>query len=152
MANIENPRKQFNFTIGIPGVNPFLCQDVDLPDIEIDVVAHGDTNYDVKTGGRKKISSMKIKKLIPAESSDTWLFDYLNRIQDEYLGGGELPSQYKLNVTVTEYSTDNQTIINRWICEGWWPNKLSGQQLRRMNSDNSMEDFEAQVDRCRKTA
>jgi phage tail-like protein len=149
-ANIENPRKQFNFTIGLAGLNPFLAQEVDIPGIDIDVVAHGDTNHDIKTGGRKKIESIKIKKLMPAEVGDNWLFDWMNQVQNEFTGGGALPSQYKRNLTIIEYSNDNITPINRWICEGCWANKLSPQQLRRMNSENSMEDFELQVDKVRK--
>jgi phage tail-like protein len=149
-ANIENPRKQFNFTLSVPGLNPFLAQDVDIPGIEIDVVNHGDTNHDIKTGGRKKIEPIKIKKLIPAEIGDTWLFDWINRVQNEFTGGGQLPSQYKTNIIITEFSNDNQTILNRWVAEGCWPNKLSAQQLRRMASENSMEDFELQVDKITK--
>jgi hypothetical protein len=87
MAMIENPRKEFNFSIFTPGLNPFLAQKVTLPDWEIDEVAHGDTNYDVKTGGRAKFGSLTIEKISVATAPDNWIWLWMRQIQDVFLGG-----------------------------------------------------------------
>jgi hypothetical protein len=70
MAKVDNPRKQFQFTIIIPGLNPFLAQDVKLPDAEFDAAEHGDTGYLVKTAALKKIGDITISKIMPADGLD----------------------------------------------------------------------------------
>jgi len=148
-AYIENPRKNFNFSAifsGLP-LNPFLIQEFDLPSFDIDVVAHGDTNHDIKTGGRIKFDAVKMKKLMVATGPDTWLYTWLILIQDVLTGGGQLPMIYKRSLTVFEYSNDNSTPINTWLLEGCWPNKLDAIQLRRLGSENTMESLELQVDK-----
>ena len=52
-AKVKNPRKVFLFSVSFPKhpINPYLCQKVTLPDIEIDQVTHGDFNRDVITAG-----------------------------------------------------------------------------------------------------
>ena len=53
-AKVKNPRKKFLWQIIFVKhpINPFLFQKVTVPEISIEQVAHGDVNYDVKTGGR----------------------------------------------------------------------------------------------------
>ena len=52
---VANPRKQFQFGIILPGLDPFLCQKVKSPDLEFEVAEHGDTNFLVKTAGILKV-------------------------------------------------------------------------------------------------
>ena len=146
MAKIQNPRKQFNFGIQIFGMNEFLCQEVDLPDFEIDVIPHGDTNYDVKTGGRAKVGTLNVKKIMSATAPDNFLWAWLTQVQNIQVGGGALPSLYKRNITVKEYSNDGVTILNIWQYFGVWPSKLNGLKLSRVGSENTIEDIEFQVD------
>lgn len=54
MANVANPRKQFKFAIDIQGVNQFKVQKVTRPKSSVEVVEHGDTNYNVGTAGKIK--------------------------------------------------------------------------------------------------
>ena len=150
MANIANPRKQFNFSIYAPGLNPFLAQKVTIPEVSIDVVEHGDTNYDVKTGGRKKIGTILIDQISPATGPDNWVETWMNQVQNEILGGGFLPSIYKRNLTIDEYSTDGVTIINQHECFGCWPSKRNGIELNRRGSDNTLKSIELQVDQVNK--
>lgn len=146
MANIANPRKQFNFSISTPGLNPFLAQKVTLPDFEIDVVEHGDTNYDVKTGGRAKFGQLMIEKIATATGPDNWVWEWMQEIQDVFVGGGFLPSIYKRTIEIFQYSTDGVAVINRWRLLGCWPNKINGVELDRLGSDNTMESLEFCVD------
>ena len=52
-AKVKNPRKRFLWSITFPKhpINTYLFQTCTLPDIEIEQVAHGDINRDVKTAG-----------------------------------------------------------------------------------------------------
>lgn len=146
MAQIANPRKGFNFSISTPGLNPFLAQEVDVPDHDIDIVEHGDTNFLVKTGGIKKYSAVKVSKISSATAADNWVWNWLFEIQDEFTGGGDLPSNYKRTITIEQFSNDNQTVINTWVLYGCWPSKVNGVKFRRKESDNTMEEIEFCVD------
>lgn len=150
MANIANPRKQFQFSISVPGLNPFLAQKVTIPEQSIDVTEHGDTNYDVKTGGRVKYGKILIDKISTALGPDNWVEDWMATVQNVFLGGGLLPSLYKQTVTIDQYSNDGVTIINSWTLYGAWPSKRNGVDLDRKGSDNTLESIELELDQVAK--
>lgn len=147
MANIENPKKQFNFQIFLPAMNPFLAQKVTLPDFSADVVEHGDFNYLVKTGGINKVGTLNIEKISSALFPDSQFFNWIQTIQNAMVGSGALPSSYKTTITVEHYAPDGFTVLDRYIMEGCWPSKLNGVELSRVDSGNTMESIEMQVDR-----
>lgn len=149
MANIANPRKQFNFSISTPGLNPFLAQKVTIPGFEIDVVEHGDTNYLVKTGGIHKFENILIEKISSATAPDNWVWNWIQEVQDVFVGGGLLPSIYKRTIEIIQFSNDGITILNRWKCYGCWPPKIAGVELDRMASDNTKESIELCTDRVK---
>lgn len=142
MANIANPRKQFNFTIQTPGLNAFLAQKVTVPEHEIEIVLHGDTNYDIKTGGRHKYGLILIDKISSATIADNYIWNWMQEVQDPFLGGGFLPSLYWRTVEITQFSTDGVIVLNRWRCYECWPSKVNGIELNRLGSDNTMESVE----------
>lgn len=145
-AKIKNPRKQFQFTIIIPGLNPFLCQKAKLPDIDFDITEHGDTNFLVKTAGIKKIGKFAIDKLSESDRPDEFIWNWMRFIQDTKLGGGALPSEYKENIIVEQYSSDGITVIKRWVLSGAFPSKVNGVEFDRKSSDNTMESIEFECD------
>lgn len=147
MAEINNPRKQFQFNIMVPGLNPFLCQDVKIPDVEFDMVEHGDRNYQVKTAGMKKVGQLAISKIMPAETTDNFFWDWMRQIQDTDTGGGDLPSNYKKRIMVEQYANDGQTVIQRWEFDGAWPQKINGIEFNRKASENTIETIDICVDR-----
>jgi phage tail-like protein len=152
MAQIENPRKEFNFSIQIAPapINPFLAQDVTLGEISIAQTKHGDTNYDVKTAGRVDFGNLTIDKIMTTSGADNYMFDWGLQCADAMIGGGLPPSQYKRTVILTELAEDGTSVLNTWICEGAWPTKINGQKFSRGSSDNSMEKIELSVDRMEK--
>ena len=76
MAHIANPKKNFNFTIRIAGLNEWLAQKVTVPDHEVEQVSHGGTNHDVKTAGRLKFGNIMLEKLSPANGSDSFIWTW----------------------------------------------------------------------------
>lgn len=146
MAKVQNPRKQFQFTIIIPGLNPFLAQEVKMVDVDLDSAEHGDTNFLVKTAGIKKLGQLQVNKICPADSTDTYFRGWQKRIQNTATGGGQLPSQYKVAILVEEYSADGVTVIERTTYIGCWPKKVNGKDLNRKGSDNTVQQIEFEVD------
>jgi hypothetical protein len=65
-AKVKNPRKKFLWSITFPKhpINTYLFQTCTLPDVEIDQVAHGDVNRDVKTAGRVTVGNLVVGKLL----------------------------------------------------------------------------------------
>ena len=149
MAKFANPRKKYNWSIQITPdpINPFMFQKVTNPDVEIDKVAHGDTNHDIKTAGRVSYTDLVAEKLLPAASSDRYMWSWLETCQSALLGGGAVPDVYKKTAYVIEYAVDGVTELNRWMVEGVWPCKINGQEFDRSSSDNSIESVEFSVDK-----
>lgn len=145
-VKVSNPRKQFQFNIIIPGINPFLCQEVKLPDVEFDVVTHGDTNFDVKTAGKKKIGTLTVNKLFDGVIPDPALKIWMTQIQNSLTGGGLIPAAYKKTIIVEQYSPDGIVVIERYIFQGCWPSKRNGIDFSRKASENTMESIEFQID------
>jgi len=148
MANFANPRKGFNFSIQISPdpINPFMFQKVTLPDVEIEEVAHGDTNHDIKTGGRVKYGKLSCEKLMPSRQSDQYINAWMVAVASSIIGGGVPPDVYKKVITVTEFAEDGMTPVDVHVYAGCWPSKKNGQELNRMNSDNSIESVEFSID------
>lgn len=151
-AKVKNPRKGFLFQITFVNhpINSYLFQEVNLPEVSVEQVEHGDINRSVKTGGRVTVGNMTARKLMTTSGSDTWLWDWLNSVQDQILGGGLTPSEYWEVVRVDELAEDGVSILNSHICEEVWPSKLNGMPLNRMSSDNSIEEIEFSVGTCNK--
>ena len=116
-----------------------------LPDIEIDQVAHGGVNRDVKTAGRVTIGNLIVEKLMTTAGSDTWLHDWLYSCQDHIVGGGLVPSQYWETAIVNELAEDGVSVLNTHVFEEVWPCKITGLDLDRMASENTIESIEFSV-------
>ena len=151
-AKVKNPRKKFLWQITFVKhpLNPYHFQKVNLPEITIEQVEHGDVNRSVKTAGRVTVGNMSANKLETTSGSDTWLWDWLNSCQDMVLGGGLTPSEYWETARVDELAEDGVSILNSWICEEVWPCRVNGQELDRMSSENTIEDLEFSVGICNK--
>lgn len=146
-AKVKNPRKKFLFSVIFitHPINPYLVQNVTLPEISIEEVAHGDINRDVKTGGRISVGTLTLQKLETTSGSDTWMWDWLMSVQDLFLGGGLVPSQYWETCTINELAEDGVSVLNSWVCTEVWPIRVNGQELDRMSSDNTLEEIEFSV-------
>ena len=150
MAQIEDPKKGFQFGIIAAGLNPYAVQEANVPDIELEQVEHGDLAHDIKTAGRAKYGNIELSKLRPLGIGDNWIWRWILDIRNTLTGGGQLASRYKRNLDIVQYAYDNRTITDLWECEGAWPCKVNGIELSRTKSDNVMEKIELSVDRYSK--
>lgn len=149
-GKIANTRHAFGFIIEIDGLNQYLVQKIQIPEEEIEVVAHGDTNHDVKTGGRYKIGDIVLDKLKALPTSDMWAKQWMNTVQNPTLGGGSLPLDYKKIVIIREMDTTGTIAVNSYIFEGCFPTKISHSDFDRNSSDNMIETVTLSTDRGRK--
>lgn len=165
-ASIANPHKQFQFQITIEGMDSMLAQKVTLPSPEIDVAEHGDRNHIIKTAGIIKFDTLKVEKI--SWGGNIWsgdgyaagdnilssgdianvdnIWKWVHQIQNCLYGGGTLPSQYKQDIVVSKFGTDGHSEIGTWKCLGAWPSKINGVELSRVDSENTIESIEFQVD------
>lgn len=146
MAQIENPRKQFQFTIIIPGMNPWLAQEVDTPDGEFDIAEHGDAGHLIKTAGLRKIGQLTVNKISVADGPDNTFDNWADQILDFNTGGGAPPSVYKKPILIEQYANDGVTVIKRKIYNGAWPQKINGEKLNRKGSENTTNSVEFCID------
>ena len=147
MAQVNNPRKSFQFNIIIAGIASFLCQQVKIPDVEMDTDEHGDTNHKIKTAGMINYSMLSVQKISESLGLDNYIWDWINRIQNPVTGGGSLPSLYKQPIIVEQYAPDGRTVLKRWILEGCWPKRINGIEFNRVQSGNTVESIDFEVDK-----
>jgi len=145
-AKVANPRKQFQFNISIPGLNPFLAQKVKSPDDESDMVEHGDTNFIVKTAGIRKFGMLTIEKIQPSETTDNFIWAWRRQITNTTTGGGDLPSNYKQTLLIEQLAPDGITVVQRWEASGAWPQKINGIEFDRKGSENTVESIDFCID------
>lgn len=152
IAKVKNPRKKFLWSIEVVGkpISPYLFQKIDLPEVSVEQVSHGDINRDVKTAGRVSVGNLTAEKLETTSGSDTYMWDWLTSCQDMILGGGLTPKEYWEEIIVSELAEDGTSVLNQWVMREVWPTKLNGQPLERMSSDNSIESIEFSVGTCEK--
>lgn len=117
-----------------------------MPDVEFDMATHGDTNFEVKTAGMKKLSHMTISKISPVDAPDNTFRNWSLQIQDTKTGGGLLPSQYKRTCVVQHYAPDGVTVVEQWEFDGAWPQKINGLEFNRKSSENSIQSIELCID------
>lgn len=147
MAKINNPRKLFQFSVTIPGVQPFLVQTIKLPDYELETDEHGDTNYKVKTAGMVNLGLLSLSKICDATPFvDTFIWNLMKSIQNQELGGGALPSVYKFPIMIEQFGPDGITVLQRWTYLGGWPKRINGVEFNRAQSGNTIEAIDFEVD------
>lgn len=156
MAKINNPRKQFRFTIQLTGLDgvllePYLVQEITHPEVNIEQDTHGDVNYDIKTAGKVSFGNATLSKILSANGKDSFFFNWLYETQMAGVGG-LIPNDYKRNIIVTEFGPGSDTILDIWTWSGCFPTKINGQTNTRMESGNTIESIELSVDEVRKNA
>jgi phage tail-like protein len=152
-ANFANPRKKYNWSIGIVPVpiNPFLFQKVDGLESSITQDEHGDTNHNIKTAGRVEHANIKAEKLMPSNASDTYMWDWHESCQSSLIGGGLVPTAYKKTIMITEFAEDGVKVLNTWTAFGVWPCKINSSEYNRGDSGNAIETVEFSVDELKRT-
>jgi hypothetical protein len=72
------PLNRFNYVIEIKGLNNFLVQEVILPIKDFTVVT---SKGKTKVAGKTNIGDLVLKKLILDTASDTWAFDWFEKVK-----------------------------------------------------------------------
>lgn len=143
---VANPRKVFNFLIEIDGIDQFEVQKVTLPEMGVEQVEHGDVNYKVKTAGQVTVGNMTFEKLKRCPGSDLEGWNWMRSCQSQLAGGGLLAQSYKKIVIIKEMDTTGKITLNKHICTGVWPTKISQTDFDRTSSDNIIQTVEFSVD------
>lgn len=146
MAQLENPAKEFQFGLILPGLIPALVQKVKLPDTDFDIAEHGDAGFLVKTAGLIKFGKLNLTKLKPSDALDVYIWTWVKQIRNTVTGGGAPPSLYKKVGLVEQYGNDGITVVHSWVVKGVWPSKINGVSYDRASSNNTIEDIEFEVD------
>lgn len=145
----QNAAKVFQFAIEIDGLDQMLVQELKRPEVEVGVVEHGATNYNIKTAGGVAVSAAELRKIKPAVGGDKWAWDWLNKAQNMNTGQGGLASAYKKDIVVKELSPTGST-ISAWLWEGAWVSKIAPSDNKRGNqNENVIETCTIQVDRVK---
>lgn len=152
---VKNPKKQFNFRVSIPShpdLPVFSCQEVTLPDFEIEEDEHGQGNMTIKTAGMVKISKATLSRIMPstpatsATALSNYFWGWASLAQNILAGGGADEEVYKRTVIVHELANDGVSVINTIVLTGAWVSKINGRGYKRAESGNLVEEVELSTD------
>ena len=136
-------------------MEPFGAQQVTLPDSEVEMVEHGFGNTVLKTAGLSKPGTLKIDRIISADTltgvNGAAFFEWQKLAQDPFTQTGGDPLDYKMTVIVEELGNlgvggNPPVVLNTWTFEGCWPTRINGREFDRTASENLMESIELSVD------
>jgi len=135
MAGLANPRKEHRFVLEIDGLNAFLVQEVELPDFELEEVVHGApmNTPNVKTPGKPVVGNLIIRKLVPANQADTWVWDWMALCID---GNAE---EYKKTGTLRDYLPSGTGTVQQYFCGEIFPMKVETPNRLRQSANNLIE-------------
>jgi len=136
MANVNNTRKKFGFSIEIDGFNQFVCQKVTRPEVTIDQVTHADTNYDIKTPGRYKVSDMVLENISSTVGTDLWAEQWLLSAQNPVTGGGLNALDVKKTIRIHELDNTGTVVLRTDTYIGCWVCGVDPGELDRAASEN----------------
>lgn len=124
------------------GMDVALIRKCNIPEVEIaeDKHAYGGLPHDIKTAGKMKFGDINIEKVMPAGSSDTAAFRWLQTVIDPNSNVARLASQYKRTVLI-EHLAPNGGIVGRWRVMGCWVKKLG------YGENDAMKEAEALIEK-----
>jgi phage tail-like protein len=136
------PLKQFEYVVEIDGLDTFLVQEVTLPERSVDVTEHGEGNIKRKTPGMVMIGQLVLKKLIPADTADTWAFDWFNQVQNTQTGVGTTTFFRNVVIRLKDNAGSSKKVFQ---CIECFPSKIVPGSLNSTSSDNVMEEVTLEV-------
>ena len=121
MAGLANPRKNFRWVLELDGVNMFLIQEVDLPEISYEVIEHGaPVNIpNAKTPGKLAVTDLVVRKLKPALQADTWAWDWFGSAMSG------IASDFIKTGILKDLGPDGLVTIESYFLGDVWPSKLT---------------------------
>lgn len=134
-----NPVKEFLWAVEIDGIDVFLCQELETPEVEISEALHSAGSFDVKTPGRIKNGDLVLKMLIPAVTGENKLWLWLSQCQS--YGPGNVAANfngYAKTCIIKLKNPDKITTVARYSCV-MWPKKFKLGDLKRLSSENLMK-------------
>lgn len=148
---IADAKKVFRFRVEIEGKDEFYIQEVQKPEVEIEKVEHGATNYNIKTAGGIKVGDAVLKMIKPASTNDSWSWNWLTTAQNMTTGGGGNSLDYKREVIFRELAPDGVTVTDSWLWSGCWVFKVKHADSKRgSQNENSIDEVSLCIDRVQK--
>ena len=132
---LANPRKAFRYALEIDGVNMFLVQEVDSPEVELAEILHGAPGNlpDAKTPGKMSVGDLVVRKLKPTDYADTWAWDWFAS------AAAGLKKDFMKVGFLTELGTDAMIPVQRFFLGNIWVKKISTSGFGAQKNENTIE-------------
>jgi len=144
-----NMRKNYDFVLEIAGIDQLLIQECTLPDVEVAEVMHGAGigMPDTKTPGKKKVTDFTVKKVMPVEGPDNWVWPWLDLVHSQ---PRHISSRYAILKMVAPLGPPGayRTLARYELIE-LWPKKVTGLSFKREgDGENVMEEIVFSCTNC----
>lgn len=136
-----NVAKGFKWLLEIDGIDAMLIQEVTLPDVDVNVIelGRGVNQTNIKVPGKKKVGTLKCKKLIPTDAVEAWAYLWLNAAMKSPRAG------YAKFAFLILLADDGITPIRKYDLGEIFPMKISTESLSRTDEKELYETVEFAV-------
>lgn len=128
------------YEIVIPGMNDltFLTQSATLPELSNPVIEVPYGNSTAKVAGKRDIGSGSFSFMdAMVADAEKQLIKWQNKIYNPRTGKMGWVSDYKKDITVTQYGPDG-TYERTWHYEGCWPSSINYGEMSGENADKKV--------------
>lgn len=127
---VINPALAFNFLIEVAGIEAAFVEKVQRPKDATEVVEHtqGGANFTIKTaGGAVPYEDVVLEMVVPADSPESFAYDWLQRAQNVTTGVIGVPDEYKEILSVHRLDGSGN-VVESYHYEGAWVREISYSQ------------------------
>ena len=138
--NVE-PRTKNKFLIEIDGLDAALSESVKIPDFELGEMEHtapGQTQPTKYASGKAKFGDIEIKKIMPANDTDTWAYDWITSAIDPATFEHGPPQNYKKDIQI-HHLNGQGAIIQTWNVIGAWCKKIAYDEQATSDEDKMLQ-------------
>lgn len=132
---IDNPAKNFRFSLEINGIEQARCQSIQPPKVELQEHKQGNAGNDpdTKTPGKKTVGDLVLEMVVPGETGDAEIWNAIeaaqNGIRSDYIGQGFL----------NELGADGVTVVSRFFLKDIWTKIIEANTNYDPREDNASD-------------
>jgi len=140
MSSIGNTIKSFLFAVDINGINQLSVQKISGLEVEVEAIAHGESDHDVYTPGRVKYGKVTMESILPTGVAQNTLWQLLQRSRFDLVGSS------KQTINIRLLGPDKITTQKTWVLYGAWVSKVSYGELNRSSGEAVVRTAEWTID------
>jgi phage tail-like protein len=139
-ASVE-PRTKNKFRVEIEGLEVAYVASVQIPDAELGTMEHAASGQSQPTkyaSGQMQFGDIELKKIMPAQSPDSWAYNWLTKAVDPASFQHGPPSSYKRDIQI-HHLNGAGAVVQTWNVAGAFCKKIGYDEQGSQDGDKLLQ-------------